>query len=415
MEITLLKCQEEAINAFVLKGGRMGLQASVGSGKTFVAAGCIKRSQDKYPLPALYLTTKTSAIEQEKKLRDFGLKAYLITGEPFVPEDNETYIMTPDRMVRDFDFMQDIEWGIIVVDEADQYTGSASKRNKCLIRLKARHKLMMSGSWLRNGLKDCFFPLAFLPQVPLYRNWTEFNDRELLHKNPTLPHMITGIRDEYHLASLLRPFMYEMINKDAPKELTATTVIVTLSPEEREVYEKMKDELIWEAEDGTLTISNQAVLNLRLRQLVAMPEALGIKLESSKVKKLTELVSSLEGKTAVFTSFATVAKLLSERFKWSVLHGGMTTKERVAVLAEEPEVIVMTSAGERGVDMPWLSNIVSMDVGFTPATLRQRAGRATRYGRTGEAKMYLLQAQHTVDVTSEARIVLRKLKEARRV
>src|ERR1035437_2770618 len=77
--VELLNCQKQAVAEWVAKKGRAILSADVGSGKSFVAAACFKVSMDKYPAPALYLTTKTAMKEQVKKFEDYGLTV--------IPED----------------------------------------------------------------------------------------------------------------------------------------------------------------------------------------------------------------------------------------------------------------------------------------------------------------------------------------
>lgn len=248
-----------------------------------------------------------------------------------------------------------------------------------------------------------------------WRNWTDFKNRELLFGNPNCPNQMTGLRDERYLASLMAPLTFRMINPDAPKELVETIVECPLGEKQRASYEELKKNLLIEAREGTLTISNNAVLNLRLRQLVAHPEALGIDAPSAKEKKLLELLPTLTGKTIVFSSFASVCNVLSARYGWPVIQGSVSAKERTRIADSQPEVLLCTAAGERGINLSWLTNVISLDRGFTSATLRQRAGRATRYGRSGEARLFLFQSPNTVDVSSEAKIVVRKLKEARKI
>jgi hypothetical protein len=274
---------------------------------------------------------------------------------------------------------------------------------------------MMTGTELRNGLKDVYFPVMFLSRNRPWRNWTDFKTRELLFQNPNLPNMMTGLRDERHLASLMAPLTFKMINTDAPKELVEKIISVPLGEVQRAKYEELKKNLLIEARDGLLTISNQAVLNMRLRQMVAMPEALGIDAPSAKMEVLLGLLEKLDGKTIIFTSFATVARLIGQKLDCPVIEGQTTAKERKRIADSQPNVMVATSAAERGINLTWLTNVVCFDLGFTSATLRQRAGRATRYGREGEARLFLLQSPNTVDVTSEAKIVMRKLKEARKI
>jgi superfamily II DNA or RNA helicase len=273
----------------------------------------------------------------------------------------------------------------------------------------------MSGTMLKNGLKDSYFPVMFLSWNSPWKNWTDFKNKELLFKNPMVPNMITGIRDERYLADLMKPLIITMENPDSPKELVAHIIKCDMGMDQRAAYETMKEELILEAKNGTLTISNHAVLNLRCRQFVAMPEALGHDASSAKEEALAELLPTLTGKTIIFTSFATAARILSERYKWPIIEGATSARNRKEILESAPDILVCTSAGERGVDCPWVTNIISLDAGFTSAVIRQRAGRATRYGRTGEAKLFLIQCKDSVDIYSEERIILRKLKEARKV
>lgn len=403
MSVKLLPCQITAADAFVLYGGKMFLQSNVGHGKTFFACECFRRSLKKYPAPALYLTTKTALKEQVSKFKEYGL------------EGKVTFDIIESLSGNRWETLRRIPWGIICVDEADRLTGSASKRNRRLLTLQPRHRLLMTGTSLRNGLRDIFFPVMWLRDVPPWRNWTDFSNRELLHGNPNVPNQITGIRDEAYLASLLKPLMHEMVNPDAPEELIAEEVIVDLTPEHRKCYEDMVESSILETSKGTLLMSSQAVLNVRCRQIVQMPEALGVGIPSSKESALLSKMKENPGKSIVFTSFATVAQILATRHGWTLIEGSMSQKKRIKVLASNPQVIVATSAAERGIDLPDLQYVHSLDRGYTSATVRQRAGRATRYGRTGTARLFLYVCPKTVDVQSEAKIVLRKLKQAEKV
>lgn len=78
--MTFLPCQIAAADEFVKKGGRMWLDAAVGSGKTYAAADCILRSQAEYDLPAFYLTPAYAIKSQVRKLRECGLDAWAVDG-----------------------------------------------------------------------------------------------------------------------------------------------------------------------------------------------------------------------------------------------------------------------------------------------------------------------------------------------
>lgn len=318
-------------------------------------------------------------------------------------------------MVRDFLVVSKIVWGIGVVDEADCLTAGASKRNKALLRLNPRHRLMMTGTPLKNGLKDAFMPLMWLPQVPYWKNWTAFSNQELIYGNPKVPNQITGIRDKARLAALMASFTHRMVNPDAPPTLEVEVIRFDLSPEQRAEYDSLVRDSILETENGTLIASNKAVLHGRLRQYVAMPSVLNSTVTSTKEQELVSLLKTLKGKTLIFTSFSTVARTLAGKYAWPVIDGKVPKKQRMALLASEPSILIATAAAERAVDAPYVDNVISLDRGHTGAVLTQRGGRANRYGRTGKVKHFLLCANGTVDDKGEERIVLRKLKEARMV
>lgn len=416
--IELLPCQKEAADCFDRIGGKGYLNSSVGSGKTILAAECIRRSRP----PALYLTTKSNLVPHADEFRKYGLSPTIARNgqerrrlwlNP--PAITLTTLESVGCKETEWELLRRICWGIIVIDEADKLTAGASRRNRNLLQMKASRKLMMTGTPLKNGLRDSYFPLMFLSPFPPWRNWTDFKNKELLFNNPNVPGMITGIKDENKLAIMMLKVTFGMVNPDAPKELTVREITVEMGDKQREAYEKMKHDLYLEVRNGTLTISNKAVLNLRLRQFVALPEALGHSAPSAKEQALVMALPKMRGKTIIFTSFSTVADILGKRYGWSIITGKTTAKKRKEIVDAEPDVTIATSAAERGLNMPYVKNVVCFDRGFTPAVMRQRAGRATRYGSRGDAALYLLTCPKTVDVESEAKIVMRKLKEAKKV
>lgn len=123
----------------------------------------------------------------------------------------------------------------------------------------------------------------------------------------------------------------------------------------------------------------------------------------------------MKPKVIIFTSFSSVARILAAKHGWLIIDGKVSNKERARIVASEPEVMIATAAAERSLDLPYITHVISLDRGFTDAVLTQRGGRANRYGRTGDVRHILLSCPGTVDVTSEARIILSKLREARKV
>lgn len=283
----LLPCQITAADDFVARGGRIFIDSAVGSGKTYAAGECIRRSQEKYPLQALYLTPSFAKKEQVRKLRECGLDAH---------QDSwlaPVCVQSFERLVIDFEIARKINFGVVVVDEADQLTAGASKRNRALLRLQPRHRIMMTGSPLKNGLRDSYMALMFLSPTPPWKNWTMFSTQELRHDNPMVPHQITGIKNPDKLASMMAALTHRMINPGAPTRLTVKTIEVRMGREQQEAYDSFVLDSILQVKTGTIIASNRAVLNGRLRQFVAHPAALGHSAPSAKEVALLKLLGEI--------------------------------------------------------------------------------------------------------------------------
>lgn len=100
----------------------------------------------------------------------------------------------------------------------------------------------------------------------------------------------------------------------------------------------------------------------------------------------------------VFTDSAAEAKLIHEHLqsrgiRSAMYHGGMTSKEREAVrLGAQPgpgqeakhDVLVMTAAGEAGINLQRFKTVHNYDVPMTEKSFAQRVGRAFRQGQEGD-------------------------------
>ncbi|MDR7448413.1 MAG: DEAD/DEAH box helicase, partial [Armatimonadota bacterium] len=95
-----------------------------------------------------------------------------------------------------------------------------------------------------------------------------------------------------------------------------------------------------------------------------------------------------------------LARLLGERHRVGVLHGGMAQGARLRALrafAEgERPLLVTTNVAARGLDLPAVSHVINFDMPEDVDTYVHRVGRTARAGRTGVAITFV--GEHDLEV-----------------
>ena len=127
---------------------------------------------------------------------------------------------------------------------------------------------------------------------------------------------------------------------------------------------------------------------MRLRQICNSPATVG---EYGGSPKLDDMESFIEGcpeKVVIATEFAKFAKLIVarlQRFKPALISGdvpGIDRRNAQRHFEVDPRtrVMVITKAGERGLNLQVASVLYNADMPWNPAALRQRIGRICRIG-----------------------------------
>lgn len=117
-----------------------------------------------------------------------------------------------------------------------------------------------------------------------------------------------------------------------------------------------------------------------------------VKCSSAKAQELIELcdlVMSSGGKLAVFSFFTTVIAALQRRLgdrPVYLYHGGLSEAERehqkmLFKAHDGGAVLLLSDAGKRGINLPWLDYVVEYEAARTHADRLQRSGRGHRLGQ----------------------------------
>lgn len=316
-------------------------------------------------------------------------------------------------LLRDAEYFTKVNWGTLVLDEAQFIKNSRTKSAQVVRDIKADWRLTLTGTPVENQLSD-LWSLFRATSPGLFGSWERFRERfaDPIEKQK-LPERSQA------LARTVRPFILRRTKEDVLKELparTETILTAELSKAERKLYEDAR--LLALAQiSGIDTGKNESRFQVlamltRLRQLACHPHLVDPKWKdsSAKLDLLLETVEEIrEGKhrALIFSQFTShleiIRKALDERnISYLYLDGQTPAKQRrervEAFQAGKGELFLISlKAGGTGLNLTGADYVIHMDPWWNPAVEDQATDRAHRIGQTKPVMVYRLVAQDTIE------------------
>ncbi|GGF41645.1 hypothetical protein GCM10011611_55110 [Aliidongia dinghuensis] len=328
----------------------------------------------------------------------------------------EVVITTYTVLARDIELMSEMEWHLVVLDEAQAIKSPESKTFRAVCQLKTRHKLCLSGTPIENNLEELWAQFAFLMPGLL-------GDRRGFAKRFRTPIEKKG--DEVRRDQLIRrirPFILRRTKAEVASDLPPKHTIirrVSLAPEQRELYEtirvtlyeKLRHELAERNAGQGRIVLLDALLKLRQvccdPRLVKLPAAREVAM-SSKLDELKEMLVEMiaEGRRVLlFSQFTSMLDLIKEAvtaagIDFVELRGDTAdraTPVRRFEALEVPLFLISLKAGGRGLNLTSADTVIHYDPWWNPAAEEQASDRAHRIGQTKSVFVYKLIAAGTVE------------------
>lgn len=417
----LLPHQVVSAEKFIEKNGRLLLWADVGTGKTATSIECAKRVEASR---VLYICP---AILKSQVAADFAVwwpeaTVAVVTGprprrKELWASEADVWIANYEQLLVDLADIIEVFPDFIVVDECQRLAAPSSKTIKAFRKLSPKYRLAMSGTPAPNALYELWNMVDWVSPGIAHESFWQFRAREC-RMHPAFP-KILGFHREEKVKKTFMSVVHRVRREDVLElpPLTEVRIPVTMGKEQREVYEKLKSDLMLELSSGeTLTVPNMLALIMRLRQMADLPEVLGVKAESAKVKALDELLEAISSrKIIVFTEFASVARFLLWTYDEEAvgIMGETSEPDRQANLARfktssDVRLLIVTSAGQLGLNVQEADTVIHFDLPWNDARMDQRTARSWRYGQDKPVTSYRLICEKTVDEKME------KMVEAKR-
>ncbi len=318
-------------------------------------------------------------------------------------------------ILRDAEKLAKIEWGTLVLDEAQAVKNARSKTATAIADLKADWKVALTGTPVENHLGELWSLFRSI-SPGVFGGWEQFRKRFAgpIEKDDDADR-------RFALRERIQPFVLRRTKAEVLKDLPARTEMnqyIDLTPEEREVYNRVRLSVVGELDEiaKLSDIQDQRfkmlALLTRLRQLACSPKLVHADWpgRSSKLQHLAETLQELrsEGhRTLVFSQFVThldlIQQMLTEEgISFQYLDGSTSPKDRQKRVDEFQAgngdvFLISLKAGGTGLNLTAADYVIHTDPWWNPAVEDQATDRAHRIGQDKPVMVYRLISKGTIE------------------
>jgi len=331
-------------------------------------------------------------------------------------DDSDITLTSYAIMRLDLDRLRETEWNYLILDEAQYIKNPGSQTARSAYRLRAKHRLALTGTPVENRLEELWSLFHFLMPGLLGLQST-FRERFARPVEAGDDNAKTMLRKR------VRPYILRRMKSQVAEDLPPLTEVVErceMSPEQRKVYEAVRLTARQEVmanfqQDGAprgLTIQVLESL-LRMRQACCdpslLPGSVGDGAGSAKLDRLEEMLVELVSsghKALVFSQWTSMLDRCEPRLDalgidYVRLDGG--TRDRQAAIdafqnPDGPPVFLLSlKAGGTGLNLTEADYVVHLDPWWNPAVEQQATDRAHRIGQSRPVVSCRLIAAGTVE------------------
>ena len=428
MHASLRPYQQQGLNwlQFLRAQGLGGILADdMGLGKTLQTLAHIQVEKDagRLTAPALVIAPVSLMGNWHSEAARFcpGLRTLVLHGAgrhelADSVAEHDLVIAPYSLLQRDRERWLQLQWHLVVLDEAQNIKNASTNVAQVVSALQARHRLCLSGTPMENHLGEIWSLFHFL--MPGFLG-SQQRFRELF-RNPIEKQGDTGRLAQ--LRARVAPFMLRRTKALVASELppkVETVMRVELTGAQADLYETIRlgmEKTVREAlHSKGLAKSQITILDalLKLRQVCCDPHLVPLESarqvrESAKMAQLMELLPEMlaEGRRVLlFSQFTSMlglieAELQARGLPWVKLTGQSQKRDEIIqrfTSGEVPLFLISLKAGGVGLNLPQADTVIHYDPWWNPAAEAQATDRAHRIGQTQNLWVVKMVAQGTIE------------------
>ena len=412
------------------------LADDMGLGKTIQLLALLLHERalhEEKPAPVLLIVPMSTLDNWEQEAKRFApqLKLHLhhgsgrIAGQDFldVAKRVDIVLTTYSLAFRDEDLFTEVDWGRIVLDEAQNIKNIEAKQTKAVRNIARKsmtcvagqvpcQRLALTGTPLENHLDELWSIFDFL-NPGLLGQLREFRSKFSVpierYRNDQAAQVLSKIIQPFVLRRLKSD---PRIISDLPEKIEME-IKTGLTEEQAVLYRTVVDEMIPQVDAAQGIHRKGLVLATitRLKQICNHPSLFlkdnaplgGRSGKLSRLEELLEVVLAEGDRVLIFTQYAQMGHLLKahlqERFDSEVLflHGALSKQARDKLvtrfrLTQGPPIFILSlKAGGFGLNLTEANQVIHYDQWWNPAVQEQATDRAYRIGqkRTVQVRTFL--------------------------
>ena len=325
-------------------------------------------------------------------------------------------VMTTYGLLTRLPSLRQIDWRLVVLDEAQAIKNPAARQTAAVKELRAQARIALTGTPIENRLGDLWSLFSFIcpgllgSAAEFARTVKRLNGDQGRHfaplRNLTSPYILRRLKTDKRIIS------------DLP-EKTEVGAWCVLSKAQAALYQQSVEELAEKLSIVTGIQRRGLVLAflMRLKQICNHPshwlgDGAFDPAESGKFERLRELgeeIASRQEKALVFTQFKEMTGPLATHLErifgrpGLILHGATPVKERQHLVerfqqdAGPPFFVLSLKAGGTGLNLTAASHVMHFDRWWNPAVENQATDRAFRIGQKKNVLVHKFVCRGTIE------------------
>ena len=313
---------------------------------------------------------------------------------------------------------------LFAVDESTTIKNPKAKRTKNIISLSTlgKYRRILTGSPVTKSPLDLFTQCYFLDPFLLdHSSYYSFRTRYAVMRtanfNGRSVQIVVGYHNLEELTEKLKAFSYRVL-KDECLDLPPKTFmkrIIQLTPEQKRVYQQMKQTALAELNGKMVTTATVLVQLMRLHQITCghfkSDDGTTQKIKNNRIEELMEVLEEVHGKVVIWAQYRydieTIVEHIEKRFGDNsvVTYYGDTTEEerRKAIKAIQSPgskirfLVGTTQTGGYGITLTGASTMIYYSNGYDLEKRQQSEARIDRIGQKHPMTYIDLIAEDTID------------------
>ena len=312
---------------------------------------------------------------------------------------------------------------LMAIDESTTIKTPTAKRTKNIIGLGkyAKYRRIMTGSPVTKNPLDLYTQCEFLdPWLLDFSSYYAFRNRyaemKTMHVHGRSIQVVDKFQNLSELSDTVKQFSYRVLKEDC-LDLPPKVFIkrhVTLTPEQKKVYEQMKKAAIAVLNGKVTTTMTVLTQLMRLHQItcgyVAADDGTTQQVESNRLNELMSVLEDTDGKVIIWANYqmsvSEIMQALTKKYGANsfVHYYGLTPQEDrqdyIRKFQNDPEcrfIIGTPQTGGYGITLTQANTVIYYSNGYDLEKRLQSEDRAHRIGQKKTVTYIDLIAEDTID------------------